>query len=360
MSAKRLAPNVRDGFAAGVSAQTRSLVTGASGFVGRHLVAALAARGDQVTAVDLHPAEHPKGVTVLALDITDKAGVNEAIEGHDVVFHNASVVHTRWTNVDTVWAVNDGGTVNVIEACQQHGVPRLVYVSSASCVYEGRDIENGDESMPYSSISQAPYADSKISAEKRVLAADGEKGVRTTSLRPHVIFGPGDSRFLPAVLGRARAGKLKLGVGWGEKLSDFTYVDNLIDALLLADESLKNDPSRAGGKAYFITNGEPRPFFGFVKQVLARLDLPPIRGNVPYTIAYSAAAISEWMRSWGGKDKIGHEENFSRFSVRYMCTHHYFSIERAREDLGYNPRILLDEAIELTCAHIETQPADAS
>lgn len=334
------------------------MVTGASGFVGRHLVAALAARGDRVTAVDLRAVPHPEGVEVLELDITDKARVCEAIAGHDVIFHNASVVHTRWTNVDTVWAVNDGGTVNVIEACQAHGVPRLVYVSSASCVYEGRDIENGDESLPYSSISQAPYADSKISAERRVLEAHGQAGLQTTSLRPHVIFGPGDTRFLPAVLGRAKVGKLKLGVGWGEKLSDFTFVDNLIDALLLADQSLATAPERAGGKAYFITNGEPRPFFGFVKQVLARLDLPPIRGNVPYPIAYSAAAISEWMRTFGGKDQIGHEEKLSRFSVRYMCTHHYFSIERARQDLGYNPRISLDEGIEKTCTHLAAHPSE--
>ena len=168
---------------------TRSLVTGASGFVGRHLVAALAARGDQVTAVDLNPAPAPDGVRTVACDIRDEAQVAALVAGQDAVFHNASVVHTRSTNADTVWAVNLGGTENVLAACRQAGVTRLVYVSSASCVYEGRDIENGDESLPYSSSSQAHYADSKIAAEKRVLASNGEGGVKTTSIRPHVIFG---------------------------------------------------------------------------------------------------------------------------------------------------------------------------
>jgi nucleoside-diphosphate-sugar epimerase len=331
---------------------TRSLVTGANGFVGRHLVAALAARGDQVTAVDLEPAPAPAGVRSVGCDIRDKAQVMALVAGHDVVFHNASVVHTRSTNAETVWAVNLGGTENIIEACQAAGVTRLVYVSSASCVYEGRDIENGDESLPYSTISQAHYADSKIAAEKLVLAKDGEGGLRTTSIRPHVIFGPGDQRFLPAVLTRARAGKLKFGVGWATKLSDFTYVDNLVDALLLADEALATDKAGVGGESFFVTNGEPRPFFDFVGQVLARLELPAIKGKVPYPVAYSVAAISETWNRMMGREKLGEEDGISRFAVRYMCTHHYFSIDRARDRLGYVPKVSLDEGIERTCQAI--------
>lgn len=325
---------------------TTSLVTGACGFVGRHLVDALVARGDEVVASDV-AAEGPRDdVRYEKVDLRDDDAVGELVGGVDVVFHSASVVHTRNTNVDTVFDVNVGGTDHLLAACRQHDAARFVYVSSASAVYEGRDIENGDETMPYSSITQAPYADSKIEAERHVLAADDEGGLRTCAIRPHVVFGPGDTRFLPAIISRAQAGKLKLGVGRDHKLSDFTYVDNLVDGLLLADDKLKQ--GRAGGQAYFVTNGEPRAFFSFVGQVLAELDLPPIKGYVPYALAYGVAAIKETFDALRGRP-IGEEDGLSRFAIRYMCTHHYFSIDKARRELGYEPAVDLDEGIARTC-----------
>jgi len=330
---------------------TKSLVTGAKGFVGRHLVAALAARGDEVTATDLGSEPVGDGETrYVEADLCDEASIASVVEGHDVVFHNASVVHTRRTSEDIVWDVNEGGTQRVIAACRKHGVGRLVYVSSASSVYEGEDIENGDESLPYSTISQAAYADSKIAAEKRVLGENDET-LATCAIRPHIIFGPGDTRFLPAILDRAKAGKLRFGVGREHKLSDFTYIDNLIDGLLRADEHLQGEAPAAAGKAYFVTNGEPMPFFTFIGKVLAQLDLPPVITNMPYRLVYAIAAVSEKLDELRGRP-VGFENGMSRFAVRYMCTHHYFSIERARRDLGYTPSVDLDEGISRTCAHL--------
>jgi nucleoside-diphosphate-sugar epimerase len=321
----------------------KSLVTGSGGFVGRHLVAALAARGDEVTAVDLAPSGLP-GVREEKGDVRDAEAMARLCRGHDVVFHNASAVQTRTAGAAAVWRVNHDGTRNVIEACKAGGVERLVYVSSASVVYSGVDIEGADESVGYASSSQAPYADSKIAAERDVLAC-GE--LATCAIRPHIIFGPGDTRFLPAVIGRARAGKLRYGVGREPKLSDFTYVDNLIDALLLADDRLRD--GTAAGKAYFVTNGEPRQFFDFVGQVLAELDLPPIRGSVPFWVAYSVAALAEGFDALRGREVVA-ENGLSRFAVRYMCTHHWFDIGRARRELGFTPRVDLDEGIRRTCA----------
>ncbi len=326
------------------------MVTGAAGFVGRHLVDALAARGDAVVSVDLGrpPPPVPGGESVAA-DIRDVQAMRAACAGADVVFHNASLVHTKHNRVDDVWSVNLGGTEAVLAACREAGVPRLVYVSSASAVYEGRDIENGDESLPYSSISQAPYADSKIAAEKKVLEANGER-LATCAVRPHVVFGPGDTRFLPAILARARAGKLKLGVGRDGKLSDFTYISNLVDALLLAADHV-GPGGKAAGQAYFVTNGEPYPFFGFVGDVLAQLGLPPIKGSVPFPVAYAVAAVAEaWDTLKGGT--LHAEDGLTRFAVRYMCTHHYFSIAKARRDLGYEPRVSLAEGIRRTTAAV--------
>jgi sterol-4alpha-carboxylate 3-dehydrogenase (decarboxylating) len=334
---------------------TKSLVTGGSGFTGRHLVDALVARGDEVTVVDMLPKPPREDVRYIEADICDQAAMRAACEGVDVVFHNASLVHTKRNQEARVWAVNFDGSKNVLAACQKARVKRLVYVSSASAVYEGRDIENGDERMPYSSISQAPYADSKIAAEKAILAASGEGGVLTCAIRPHVIFGPGDQRFLPAILERARSGRLKFAVGREVKYSDFTYISNLVDALLLADEKL-TPGSGVAGQAYFVTNGEPMPFWEFVRRVLARFGLPPIRGTVPYLVAYAAAAAAEAIDTLKG-GTLNAEDGMTRFAIKYMCTHHYFSIEKAKRDLGYRPGVSLEEGIDRTARHFEARGA---
>ena len=185
-------------------------------------------------------------------------------------------------------------------------------------------------------------------------AASGQRGVLTCAIRPHVVFGPGDRRFFPAVLARAKAGQLRFSVGlFNRKLSDFTYVTNLVDALLLADEQLVPD-SPSAGQAYFITNGEPLPFFTFVGKVLAELKLPPILAGVPYPIVYAVAAIKEGLDTLRG-GTLNAEDGMTRFAVRYMVRHHYFSIDKARRDLGYEPRVNLAEGIRLTCAHLREQ-----
>jgi nucleoside-diphosphate-sugar epimerase len=326
-----------------------SIVTGGGGFVGRHLVAALLERGDRVRVLDIAEPP-PSGAEFVRTDMTDRGAVIAATRGASSVFHNASLVHTKQNKADVVWAVNVDGTRHVIEACQAHGVPRLVYVSSGSVVYDGEDIENGDESLPYATKNLAPYAQSKVEAEKLVLAKSGEGGVATTALRPHVVFGPHDTRFLPALMKHAKSGRLRYQVGRRTWLSDYTYVQNLVDALLAADERLGLD-SPVAGNAYFITNGEPMPFWEFVRRVLARLDLPPLRGRIPHQIVYAIAAIKEGIDTLRG-GTISPEDGLTRFAIRYMCTHHYFSIERARRDLGYEPRVSIDEGIERTCQHL--------
>jgi nucleoside-diphosphate-sugar epimerase len=333
------------------TAEQVSLVTGGAGFVGRALVEALKKRGDRVIVVEPFGEPWRDDVQFERIDIRDTEALARVCQGVTTVFHNASLVHTKHNREDDVWSVNLGGARSVQRACWQARVQKLIYVSTASAVYEGRDIEHGNESMPYSRKSQAPYSDSKIAAEREVLAANGQRGVLTCAIRPHVVFGPGDKRFLPAVLKRAKAGQLRLSVGLNNsKLSDFTYVDNLVDALLLADERLTAD-SPVAGQAYFVTNGEPLPFFDFVKRVLHELGLPKIVGAVPYPIAYAAAAIREGIDTLRG-GTLNAEDGMTRFAVRYMVRHHYFDIAKAKRDLGYTPRIKLEQAIHLTCADL--------
>lgn len=332
----------------------RALITGGCGFVGRHVADALADRGEQVTALDVAGKPWRDDVKVVLVDLRDPVATAAAIAGHDLVIHSASLVHTRQNRSDDVWAVNLGGTQNVIAACRAGGVKRLVYVSSASVVYEGRDLEGGDESLPYTRISQAAYADSKVAAEREVLEANGPD-LATCAIRPHVVFGPGDSRLLPAILQRAREGKLKREVGPGTHLSDFTYVSNLTDALLAASDRLAPG-SPVAGQAYFVTNGEPMAFFDFVRRVLRALDLPEPTGRVPYALAYAVAAVAEaWDTLKGGT--LGAEDGLSRFAVRYLCTHHWFRIDKARRDLGYEPRVSIDEGIARTVAALSASQA---
>lgn len=322
------------------------LITGGQGFVGRALVNRFADAGFAVTCADIHDTPLRDDVTCIKVDIRDADATVAACEGMDSVIHNASMVHTKHNREADIWAVNLSGAENVLTACQTQQVPQLIYISSASTVYEGEDIENGNESLPYCRISQAPYADSKIEAEKMILAADGSAGVHTCALRPHVIFGPGDNRFVPVVLEKAREGKLKRAIGDRDKLSDFTYIDNFVDAVVAAQDQLV-DGAAACGQAYFVTNGEPMVWFDFVEQMLLQLGYPPITGKVPYWLVYFIASVKEgWDTLRGGT--LNAEDGLTRFAVRYMVTHHYFDISKARRDLGWQPRISLAEGIQRT------------
>jgi sterol-4alpha-carboxylate 3-dehydrogenase (decarboxylating) len=321
-----------------MSEALRCLVTGGGGFLGRHVVRALLARGDRVVSLD-RPGVVVEGELV-AGDIRDAGDVARAARGCDVVFHLASMVDVGRASREALRAVNVGGTERVIEACRREKVPRLVYCSSASVVYDGQDIALGDESLPYGRRDVAPYAETKRVAEELVLAAGREDGgLLTSAIRPHIVFGPGDTRMLPQILEHAR-GRVPVVIGDPDKLSDFTYVENAADALLLAGEAL---PS-ISGKAYFVSNGEPRPYWAFINQILEGLGRPKLRRRVPQALAWAAA----WVNEKTFAPRTG--SSFTTFTVRYLSTHHYFSHARATADFGYRPRVSLDDGIARTVA----------
>lgn len=322
------------------------LITGGCGFIGSNLVNGFVEQGHDVTVLDFGGKSFRNDVKFLNINICDKQAVIDACKGMDSIVHNASIVHTKHNKQDIIWAVNHTGSLNIIEACKVHKIPRLVYISSASAVYEGEDIANGDETLPYSRISQAPYADSKIQAEKDILAFSGKTVTQACAIRPHVVFGAGDNRFLPTILEKAKEGKLKRAIGNRDKLSDFTYISNLVDAVVAAEDKLVAG-SPVCGQAYFITNGEPIAFFDFIEKMLIALGYPPIKGKVPYWLAYTAAYIVEGLDTLKG-GTLNSEGKLTRFSVRYMVTHHYFNINKAKRDLGWKPKVSLAEGIKLT------------
>ncbi len=321
------------------------LVTGGCGFIGAAIVRALAEEGRDVRVVD--PDCHPfrSDVRFLNVDIRDVSALTRACRGCETVIHCASVVLTRNTARDEMWSVNYGGTLNVIEACREVGVRKLVHISSASVVYEGRDIEAGDETLPYAGVSMSAYVDSKIAAERRILEFATEGVTRTCALRPHLVFGPGDQRFIPNILKRADGAGIR-EVGRREKLSDFVYVDNVVDAVLAAERALDSNGS-VSGQAYFVTNAEPVPFFEFIERLLVASGYGPIRRRIPYWVAYAGAGIVEGFHAVVRRDVVP-EDGLSRFAVRYLNTHHYFRIDKASRDLHWRPRVSLAEAIART------------
>ena len=309
----------------------RVVVTGGCGFVGAAIADALADAGHRVTVVDRRLRRSRADISFLEADITRPAWT-DACRGAESIVHCAARVQTTAAHADAAWRTNLEGTHNVLAACREHGVPRLVHISSASVVIADRHIENGDERLPYAEPAPGPYAASKIAAERAVLAFDG--ATRACVLRPHAVFGPGDPRFLPGVL---RGGRWE--VGNRETLTDFTYVANVADAVLAAEERLApGSPLR--GQAYFVTNGEPTPFFEFVERLLSAIGVPRPRRRIPYPLAYAASAVAETFT----------DGPLSRSVVRYLRTHHYFSIAKARRDLGWTPAVSLAEGIRLTAA----------
>ncbi|NUP08663.1 MAG: NAD-dependent epimerase/dehydratase family protein [Polyangiaceae bacterium] len=331
----------------------RMVVTGSSGFVGSHLTRGLAERGDEVIALDVAAPRKPfesERVRTMQGDLRDLDTLKRAVEGADTVFHVASRVQTRGHGADEVFAINVGGTRKLIEACKAANVPRFVYVSSASVVYDGKDIERGDERLPYPSHFHAPYAETKAIAEKEVLEENAKGALATCSIRPHVVFGPGDMRFFPAILARAKTGRLKAYVGDASKLSDFTYIDNLVHGLMLAADKLEVK-GPLGGQAYFVTNGEPVPFWDFIGRVLDGLGYARPKFRVPYPIAYGAAAVRETIDALTGATPT--EDRFSRFTIRYLTTHHYFDHGKATRDFGYAKQVSIDEGIARTLATLK-------
>lgn len=325
------------------------LVTGGSGFIGSAIASAYIQTGRPVRVIDRQFNTSSEEIDFREVDLTTYDGVEHACCDVETVVHCASLVQTRNNARDAMWATNFGGTQNVIEACRAQEVARLIYVSSASVVYDGSDVEDGDESLPYATSAPSVYVESKIAAEKAVLDFASEGSTRACALRPHLVFGPGDNRLIPNFL--ARRGRMR-EIGHRSFLSDFLYIDNFVDAVRAADLRLAEDLS-ISGEAFFITNGEPLAFFEFVERVLAATGHPAIVGRVPAWVAYVAATFVELYYQALSREIIP-EDGVSRFAIRYLTTHHYFSCKKAQRLLNWFPRVLLDVGIERTAEYLLT------
>ena len=319
----------------------KALVTGGGGFLGGEIVRLLLERGDCVRSFSR--GEYPKltriGVNQFRGDLVDREAVIRAAEGCDVVFHVAARAGI-WGSYGEYYQANVTGTENVIAACQHHGINRLVYTGSPSVVFDGHDVEGGNESLPYPAHYEAHYPRTKAMAEKLVLAANSPQ-LATVSLRPHLIWGPGDNHLVPRIIARGKAGKLRR-IGSRPCMVDTVYVGNAAKAHLLAADRLLPGGT-ISGKAYFISNGEPIPLWEMVNRILAAAGLPPVRRSVPAGAALAAGAFFETL--WN-IFKLSGEPPITRFVAREMATAHWFDISAARRDLAYQPEISIEEGLK--------------
>ena len=323
-----------------LDASTPALVTGGGGFLGRAIVERLRARGVPVAsfARGAHPELAALGVETLRGDLRDAAAVRRACTGRSVVFHVAARAGV-WGSYDDFFQANVQGTRHVLEACRAEGVGRLVYTSTPSVVFDGRDLRGVDESAPYPSHYESAYPETKAIAERLVLAANGPD-LATVSLRPHLIWGPGDPHFVPRITARARAGRLRI-VGDGRNEVDTLYVDDAAEAHLRAAEHLAPG-SPVAGRAYFLSAGKPVRLWDMVNHLLAAADLPPLTRSVPARVALAAGFVLEVLHRLL---PLRGEPLMTRFLARELATSHWFDISAARRDLAWQPEVDLDEGL---------------
>lgn len=319
------------------------LVTGGGGFLGHALCKGLVERGDDVASYNRghYPSLEPLGVRQIQGDLANREAMIAACAGMDAVFHNAAKAGA-WGSYESYHQANVVGTENVIAACRQHGIGRLVYTSTPSVTHRAtHPVEGGTaETVPYGEGFKAPYATTKTIAEKAVLAAN-DANLATVALRPRLIWGPGDQQLLPRLVSRAKAGRLRF-VGGGDNRIDTTYIDNAAQAHFDVFTALVPGAACAG-KAYFISNGEPKTSREIVNALLRAAGAPEVDKSLPFGVAYAIGALCEGL--WTALPLKG-EPPLTRFLAEQLATAHWYSMAPATRDFGYVPKVSIDEGLK--------------
>jgi nucleoside-diphosphate-sugar epimerase len=309
----------------------RVLVTGATSLLGRTVAEQLNDRGDDVSVFQRRPSE--LDVVERLGDIADSDAVANAVGGAEAVVHVAGRVAMtgRWSHFEET---NIGGTQNVVDAARIAGVERLVQVSSPSVAYRGGSLVGAPAAPADPATARGDYARSKAQAELIALAANSAK-LSVVAIRPHLIWGPGDTQLVGRAVDRAREGRLPI-VGSGAALADTTYIDNAADALVAA---LDRAPT-IGGRAFVVTNGQPRPVRELLNRFVMAAGLEPPRFRVPFQAARIGGRVAEevWNR-WGRED----DPPMTSFAAEQLATAHWFDQRETREALRWEPRVSLAE-----------------
>ena len=299
---------------------------------------------------DLRPPADTS-VRYVAGDVTDTAGLAQAMAGADVVFHLAALVDWGRESRRRLTAVNVDGTRRVIEAAKAAGVRALVHASSIDVVFTGRPILDGDESLPYPSRPPNGYCATKIDGERIALAADTPGATRVCVIRPASVYGAGDPYHIQALVDLAARGQL-FRVGDGRARSQMVYVDNVAHGLILAAAALLAPSARPGGQAYFITDAPPDNFFDFFAPVLkaAGHEMPPQNKGLPVTPLFAIGAVFEGL-AWIVRPVWRFAPSLTRFSIRFVALDFTVRRDKAERELGYRPLVDDGEAMRRTCEY---------
>ena len=314
------------------------LLTGGRSMIGAAVARQLADRGDQVTLLQRRPAG--LGLPEVLADLADPAettAVRRAVEGQDAVIHLAAKVGILGTWPEFV-AANVTGTSTIVAACRELGVSRLVYVSSPSVAHSGSALVGIGATPADPEHATGHYARSKAMAEQLALAAD-QPDLRVLAIRPHVVWGPGDTQLVARIVDRARSGRLPV-LGTGAALVDSTYVDNAVDATVAALDRI----DQVHGCALVVTNGEPRPIAELIAGFAIAGGAPAPHRHLPATLGKVAGGAVEAL--WGARRLLGRppvtDPPMTRFLAEQLSTAHWFDQRQTRELLDWRPRIDLD------------------
>ncbi|RKO85118.1 3-beta hydroxysteroid dehydrogenase/isomerase family-domain-containing protein [Blyttiomyces helicus] len=332
------------------------LIIGGGGFVGHNLTKMLLDRGEtSVTIIDLRPpriAPDPRLTAFLTGDICDPDAIRSACRGKTVVVHTASPIEGLGANV--YWKVNVEGTKNVVDACVAEGVKKLVFTSSASVNYNGQDVRNGREEVPYCDVPMNAYNETKAIAEDYVLKANGRGGLLTVALRPSAIFGPGDTQACLNLTAAARKGNWKFMIGDNSCIFDWTFVDNVSHAHILAAKRLGDEVGPAG-KAYQITNDEPIFFWDIARKFYDGLGYKhPLQYSIPKPVGLLLGRFVDTIK-WAVSPIVQINPTFTHFRVKVITNNRYLDISAAKRDLGYKPIVSLEEALRRSIEYWKTR-----
>ena len=321
----------------------KAIVTGGNGFLGKRIVNFLIQKNcSSIAAFCRKPSPELRemDINVINGDIRDLSSLKSAFSHRTIIFHTAAKAEV-WGEKEEFFKTNTIGTENVLRACRINEIPALIYTSSPSVAYPcGKNIEKINEDTPYPEKYLSFYPESKATAEKIVLL---QKEVPAVSLRPHLIWGPGDPHLLPRIIEQARKGKL-MRIGDGNNMVDLTFVENAAYAHILAAEELRNS-HKCQGKAYFISDGIPVNLWNWINFFLNELGVQKIKKSVSYKTAFAMGLVFEKIYS---VLNLRGEPPMTRFIASQLAHSHYFDISAAKHDFGYSPIVGEDEAIRKT------------
>ena len=326
----------------GVSA----LVSGATGFLGGRLAVALKEQGCAVRALARPGSDVSRlaalGIEIVAGNLDDEDSLARAAAGRQLVFHTAGRVGD-WGAAREFQRVNVDGTARVIAACRRGGVRRLVHVSSLTVLGLPRNGGRIDEETPLAAPAVDPYTASKIAAEKLARRANGRDGLETVVVRPGVIWGPGDTTFLPRFAALLRRGGMVMVAG-GRNRVGLSHVENLARGMVLAAFA-----PAAAGQVFHLTDDEEITAAEVFGLLAAALGVPPPRRSLPFPVAFAAASLQE---AWARLRRQAAPPAFTRYGVRLVACDSRYDIGKARRELGYRPLATFRQGVAALAATV--------